>query len=147
MKDARKQETARRARRRKVNGCVAESQAPFFVKIGVRSWKAKRVPVGRRLARLAVLVRVCEIARWEKVGGLDDGDFGVSGSLLTSLLELELGVDTSGMDGCLEEDVVLGLRDMLGFGDVQIFVMVMEMELVGQAMIRDCEDKETCIAD
>jgi hypothetical protein len=50
------------------------------------------------------------------VGGLD-GDFGVSGCtlLLLSLLvvELELCVDTSGMDNCLVEDVVRGLRDML----------------------------------
>lgn len=49
------------------------------------------------------------------MGGLD-GDFGVSGCtlLLLSLLvvELELCVDTSGMDNCLV-DVVRGLRDML----------------------------------
>jgi hypothetical protein len=43
-------------------GAVAESQAPLLVNIGVRIWNAKRVPVGRRLARFAVLVRVCEIA-------------------------------------------------------------------------------------
>lgn len=63
MKEARKQERARRARRIRVIGRVAESQAPLLVKNGVRSWKAKSVPVGRRLARLAVLVRVWEIAR------------------------------------------------------------------------------------
>ena len=58
MKEARKQERERRARRIKVIGRVAESQAPLLVNNGVRSWKARRVPVGRRLARLAVLVRV-----------------------------------------------------------------------------------------
>jgi hypothetical protein len=63
VKEARKQERARRTRRIRVIGRVAESQAPLLVKNGVRSWKAKRVPVGRRLARLAVLVRVWEIAR------------------------------------------------------------------------------------
>lgn len=62
MKEPRKQETARRARRTEVMGAVAESQAPLLVNIGVRIWNAKRVPVGRRLARFAVLVRVCEIA-------------------------------------------------------------------------------------
>ncbi|KAF9684960.1 hypothetical protein SADUNF_Sadunf03G0004600 [Salix dunnii] len=76
-------------------GAVAESQAPLLVNTGVRIWKAKRVPVGRRLARFAVLVRACEIALREKVGGLD-GDFGVSVSFLLVLsllvVELELSV-------------------------------------------------------
>lgn len=31
-------------------GRVAESHEPLLVNIGVRSWRAKRVPVGRRLA-------------------------------------------------------------------------------------------------
>lgn len=47
---------------------VAVSHAPLLVNIGVRSWKAKRVPVGRRLAKLAVVVSVCVIARWEREG-------------------------------------------------------------------------------
>ena len=34
---------------------VATSHCPLLVNTGVRSWKARRVPVGRRLARWAVL--------------------------------------------------------------------------------------------
>lgn len=56
MKEARKHETASRARRMMVMGRVAASHEPLLVKTGVSSWKAKRVPVGRRLAKLAVLV-------------------------------------------------------------------------------------------
>lgn len=63
-----KHERAKRRSRMRVMGRVAESQEPLLVKIGVRSWKARRVPVGRRLARFAVLVRVWEMARWERVG-------------------------------------------------------------------------------
>lgn len=43
-----------------VNERVVESQEPLLVKIGVRTWKTKRVPVGRSFARFAVLVSVCE---------------------------------------------------------------------------------------
>lgn len=70
------------------------------------------------------------------MGGLD-GDFGVSGCtfLLSSLLvvELELCVDASGMDNCLVEDVVRGLRDMLlgSLGSRQA------------SSPRDCEEIET----
>ena len=39
-------------------GRVAESHMPFWVKTGMRSWKAMRVPVGKRLAKLAVVVKV-----------------------------------------------------------------------------------------
>lgn len=42
---------------------MTESQAPLLVKTGVRSWKARRVPVGSRFAKLAVLVRVWDSAR------------------------------------------------------------------------------------
>lgn len=63
MKQARKQERARSKRRTSVMGRVAESHDPLLVKIGMRSWKARSVPVGRRLAKFAVLVKVCEIAR------------------------------------------------------------------------------------
>lgn len=66
VKHARKQERARRRRRMKVMGRVAESHAPFWVKMGMRSWNAKRVPEGKRLARLDVLSNVWEIARCEK---------------------------------------------------------------------------------
>ena len=62
MKEARKQERARKKRRMIVMGRVAESHDPLLVKVGTRSWKARRVPVGRRLAKFAVLVKVCEIA-------------------------------------------------------------------------------------
>lgn len=37
---------------------VVGSHAPLLVKMGVRIWKAKSVPVGSRFAKLAVLVRV-----------------------------------------------------------------------------------------
>lgn len=71
---------------------VTESQDPLLVKVGVRSWKAMRVPVGRRLARFAVLVRVWEMALRVRDGG-GVGDLGVSGpsgslSLLLELLKL-----------------------------------------------------------
>lgn len=39
---------------------VAISHCPLLVKIGVSTWKAKRVPVGSKLAKLAVLAK----ARW-----------------------------------------------------------------------------------
>lgn len=42
---------------------VAASHEPLLVKVGTKSWKARRVPVGRRLAKFAVLAKVCEIAR------------------------------------------------------------------------------------
>ena len=61
-------------------GRVAESHEPLLVNIGVRSWRAKRVLVGRRLASWAVLVRVWEIARWEREGGGGRG-LGESGTL------------------------------------------------------------------
>jgi hypothetical protein len=57
VKQARKQEVAKRRRRRRVRGRVAESHEPLLVKIGVRSWKARREPVGRRFANWAVLVK------------------------------------------------------------------------------------------
>lgn len=108
MKQARKQEAARRSRRRKVKGRVAASHVPLLVKIGVRSWKAKRVPVGSRLARLAVLVKVWEIARCDKLD--DDGGGGGGGK--------DVGVSSTVAE---EEEVVgeegvgLVLRDMFLF--------------------------------
>lgn len=68
MKLARKQETERTERRMAVRGRVAASHEPWLVKIGVRSWRTKRVFVGRRLASWAVLVRVWESARCEMEG-------------------------------------------------------------------------------
>jgi len=59
-------------------GRVAESHAPFWVKIGMRSWNAKRVPVGRCLARFAVAVKVWETALCEKDFCHCSGAFGVS---------------------------------------------------------------------
>lgn len=49
---------ARVARRKIVMGRVTMSHEPLLVNTGVSSWKARRVPVGRRLAKLAVLVKV-----------------------------------------------------------------------------------------
>lgn len=56
-------------RRAMVMGRVAESQAPPLVKVGVSRLRARRVPVGRRLARLAVPVSVWVSARWGRDGG------------------------------------------------------------------------------
>lgn len=69
VKEARKQEIESSASRIIVNGLVTRSQLPLAVKIGVRSWNASRVPVGRRFARLAVPVSVWETALCEKEGG------------------------------------------------------------------------------
>nr|GFB63666.1 protein DMP3-like [Tanacetum cinerariifolium] len=66
-----------------VNGRVAVSHEPLFVKIGVRSWKAKRVPVGRSLARFAVLVSV-----WDSADGFCGRDVGGSNVVLPSDVEL-----------------------------------------------------------
>lgn len=74
---------------------VAESQVPLEVKIGVRSWKARRVPVGRRLARLAVIVRVCDTAEGGGGGGL-----------------VVVVVVGSVVDGSVGGGVGLDLRDM-----------------------------------
>lgn len=57
MNEARKHEMPRSARRRVVNDRVVMSHCPWLVKIGVRSWKAKSVPVGSKFAKLAVLVK------------------------------------------------------------------------------------------
>lgn len=46
---------------------------------GVRSWKAKRVPVGRSFARFAVLVSV-----WESADGVCGRDVGGSNVVLSS---------------------------------------------------------------
>ncbi|CAK9165413.1 unnamed protein product [Ilex paraguariensis] len=112
VKLARKQEAARRARRSKVMGRVAESHEPFPVKIGVRSWNAKRVPVGRRLAKLAVPVKVCEIARCESDGG-GGCCFGVSGKVSSGTVEVVVVAMVSDKGVCLE-GVGLALRDIFG---------------------------------
>lgn len=70
VKQARKQEVASTTSRIIVMGLVAASQVPLLVNMGVSSWKAKRVPVGSRLARLAVPVNVCESALCDIDGGL-----------------------------------------------------------------------------
>lgn len=57
VNDARKQERHRTKSRTNVMGRVAMSHEPLLVKMGVRSWNASRVPVGRRLARWAELSR------------------------------------------------------------------------------------------
>lgn len=111
MKEARKQERARRPRRAVVKGPVAESHAPLLVKIGVRTCRARRVPVGRRLARLAVPVR----ARWVRDGGggVACWDLGDSGGLVS------VGVGGLGMDVCFVvadldlRDIFMGLRNVL----------------------------------
>ena len=92
---------------------MAESHTPLLVNVGVRNWKARMVPVGRRLARLAVLDRVCEMARWVRVGGCA-GVFGVSGSVTAVLVEaaaVDEGV--SKVSGCWEVVGGLCLIDIL----------------------------------
>ncbi|PON48772.1 hypothetical protein PanWU01x14_234750 [Parasponia andersonii] len=98
-----KQERERRTKRRKVNTRVTGSQDPLLVKTGVRSWKARRVPVGSRLAKLAVVVRVCEMARWERLCRRCGGPAGV--------FDVSAG-SGSVVDGCLV-GAGLGLRDMM----------------------------------
>lgn len=85
-----------------VMGRVAASHEPLLVNIGVRSWKARRVPVGRRLARLAtVLVRFRTIVGCRCRAAA----FGVSAAATTTLpLAVGIGVASvvlSFMDGCL----------------------------------------------
>lgn len=58
-----------------------ESHEPLVVKIGVRRLNAKRVPVGRRLAKCAVLAKVWVMARCERGRG---GAFSFSISCCTS---------------------------------------------------------------
>jgi len=41
---------------------VTESQAPLFVKTGVRIWNARSVPVGSKLAKLAAPVNAPDTA-------------------------------------------------------------------------------------
>ncbi|CAK9147345.1 unnamed protein product [Ilex paraguariensis] len=95
VKQAREEAAARIRRRMRVMGRVAASQEPLLVKIGVRSWKARRVPVGRRLARWAVLSR----ARWDKEGGIGGGSGG-------GVSSATVGVEVVG----------LARKDILGFG-------------------------------
>lgn len=59
-----------------VSSRVVESHEPLDVKIGVRRWKAKRVPVGRRFAKCAVLDKVWVTARCEREG---EGEVGGGG--------------------------------------------------------------------
>ncbi|KAJ7968000.1 hypothetical protein O6P43_012171 [Quillaja saponaria] len=80
-------------------GLVAESHPPLLVKIGVTIWKVKRVPVGKRLAKLAVFVSVCEIALWGKEEAYACGGFRVSGSELTVVMAVEVVVLVAGESG------------------------------------------------
>lgn len=63
-----------------VNERVVESHEPLFVKIGVRTWNTKRVPVGRSLARFAVLASV-----WESADGGCGRDVGCCIVVLSSM--------------------------------------------------------------
>lgn len=66
-----------------MSGRVTASQEPWLVKMGVTVWRAKRVPVGRRLASWAVLASVCDIAHCDIVGG-GGGGLGLSGMSFSS---------------------------------------------------------------
>jgi hypothetical protein len=41
-----------------INFAIESSHLPWFVNIGDRSWKDRTVPVGKRLAKCAVLLHV-----------------------------------------------------------------------------------------
>lgn len=92
-----------------VKGRVAASQDPLLVKMGVRSWNARRVPVGRRFARFAVLVRVCESARRDR--DVDrDGGFEVARVVVVGVVEVgEVEASADEVGGCCCSEVVLGL--------------------------------------
>ena len=105
VKQARKQERARMTKRTSVMGRVAESHVPFCVNTGMRSWKAMRVPVGKRLAKVAVVVKVWEIALCERDCWRWSWGFGVSSGSVSVVV---LGV--LGVDGGFVVGVVLGLR-------------------------------------
>ena len=107
VKQARKQERARMTKRTSVMGRVAESHVPFCVNTGMRSWKAMRVPVGKRLAKVAVVDKVWEIALCERDCWRWSWGFGVS-SGSGSVLVVVLGV--LGVDGGFVVGVGLGLR-------------------------------------
>lgn len=77
MKDAKKQEIARKVRREIVRIRVTVSHVPLLVKIGVRSWKVRSVPVGRRFAKWAVLARANDAA--ERRGGDEVGVISAGG--------------------------------------------------------------------
>lgn len=62
-------------------GRVVESQELLLVKTGTSSWKAKTVPVGRRLAKCAMLVRLWDITRCGK------GCAGISLALSSTFVE------------------------------------------------------------
>lgn len=100
VKEARKHERDSKSKRTRVMGRVALSHEPLLVKIGVRSWKAKSVPVGRSLARWAELSSAWERAVWG--GGNDDAESfgGISGGNASS-------TSVDGRGGlCLREDIV-----------------------------------------
>ena len=110
VKEARKHERARSPRRMAVSGRVAASQPlPLLVKIGVRSWKARRVPVGRRLARLAVVVSVWEMALWDKEDCRCGGGFAFSGGAVAVAVAevvspLEVVLDLRDISVCVRYD-------------------------------------------
>lgn len=89
MKEAKKQEKARATRR--ATGFVVVSHKPPLVTIGVRIWKAKMVPVGRRLARFAELCRARVSTVWgdgvvlgcisETMSFSGSGDVGIANDL------------------------------------------------------------------
>lgn len=72
--------------------------------------------MGRRLAKFAVVVRVCEIALCERVGDFC-GDFGVS--LSWSSLEIELAVVVVAASCLVDVVAVRALRDIINLGNLQ----------------------------
>lgn len=78
---------------------IIESHAPFVVKIGVRIWNARRVPVGRRLAKWAVPDNAFRV-RDEGCGR--EGDFTGTTASFSPPLRISAG-----------ESVVLDRRDIV----------------------------------
>ncbi|KAK3431359.1 hypothetical protein EUGRSUZ_E03237 [Eucalyptus grandis] len=62
VKERRKLDRPQRSTRPAVMARLAGSQWPWFENIGDRSWNARTVPVGKRLAKWAVLSNVCLMA-------------------------------------------------------------------------------------
>ena len=95
------------------------SQVPLLVKTGVSIWKARRVPVGSRLAKVAVLVRVWDSARRDRDGACgcgcgDPADADADAAVASAWDEVVAASDPDAdadVDGCLVVVVGLCLTD------------------------------------
>ena len=101
----------------KVRRLVTLSQVPLLVKTGVSIWKARRVPVGSRLAKVAVLVRVWESARRDRDGACGCGDTADADAdaAVASAWDEVVAASDADVDGCLVVVVGLCLTDDIIF--------------------------------